>query len=115
MPGPVAIASHTCSGDASNSSSLAIWNECDMSTSSFVPVLVLGRLGRNAGMDRDNQPVAAPARGVLVVVLVDQGADRGRQFVGERVAFDRGGEPDLTVQGVGRERLAHLGRTTDQG
>src|SRR5882757_745 len=74
VPGPVAMASHTCSGDALNSSSLASWYECVMSTRSFFSGFDLGhigRLGRNAGVDGDNQSMAASALGALVVVFRD--------------------------------------------
>src|SRR5207249_3375859 len=68
----------------------------------------LGRLGRrdirhgqarDAGMDRDDDPMRSTAGGGLVVVLRDKGCNRVRELLGERRAIRGGREPDLAIEG----------------
>src|SRR5262245_5377836 len=88
MPGPVAIACHTCSGLAGTSASLRPSNSCPISA----VLLGFGLAARDAGMDRDDDAVSSAARGVLVVVLADQAGDRVGQLGGELGPVGRVGE-----------------------
>src|SRR5688500_11634279 len=93
MPGPVAMASHTCSGVAASSTSLRSSKWCPMSV-----LLVCGAVvGVGARVQGDHHPVVAAVGGVLVVVLADQGRDGGRQLLGEGRPVARRGEPDGAV------------------
>src|SRR5689334_22858002 len=114
MPGPVAIASQTCSGVAAMSMSWVSSNLCDMSgllglgtVRAFdlnVDVGVDGcrvhrtrNLRAQAGVDRDDDAVVAAAFGVLVVIAADQRGHRRGQLLGERGPVGRGGEPHRAV------------------
>src|SRR6266545_3060602 len=79
MPGPVAIASHTCSGEAATSASLRPSNARPMSG----PLLGFRDEVLDAGMDRHDHAVVPAAGGVLVVILGDQVGDGLSQFAGE--------------------------------
>src|SRR3954470_4294656 len=102
-PGPVAMASHTCSGVASTVISSAISKSCDMSG-----VLVLAGVRPDAGVQGDHDPVVTAAGRVLVVVPADQRGDRGGQVLGEGGPVGGGGEAHLRVQSEGRQRFVGL-------
>lgn len=73
-----------------------------------------GRLVLDRGVEGDDDPVVAPLLGVRGVVLAHQRAHARRQLLHERGAVGGRGEPDLAVQGVGREPLAGLRGAGDQ-
>src|SRR3954463_9980045 len=104
MPGPVAMACHTCSGVASTAA--------DRSISKCLPISAV--LLRHARVDGDDDAVRSATRGALVVVLADEGGPRGGQFPGERRPVGRGGEADLAVDGEGGDALAGRAGAGDQ-
>src|SRR5215211_7012090 len=95
MPGPVVMASQTCSGVASTAISARTSNSCGTS----------GLLRLHAGVHRDDDPVLPPALGGLVVVLAHQPRHRTGQLLRERRPVRRRGEPHHPVQGERRHRL----------
>src|SRR5262245_41270072 len=78
-PGPVAKASHTCSGVAST----VIWSRTS-SSCVVISGLLVSDVGGNARVDGDDHAVVAATLRVLVVVLADQRGDRGGEFLRER-------------------------------
>src|SRR5919106_40969 len=76
-PGPVAIASHTSSGEASTSISWVSSNGCAISD----PLRVVVILRFEARMHRDDHAMVATARRRLVVVLAYQRSHRSGQFL----------------------------------
>src|SRR4051812_29718032 len=102
MPGPVAMASHTCSGVASSSTSFRSSNSLGISGLLPWSGARLGiRLGTgpDAWMQGEDQTVAAAAPGLLVVVLGDQLGDGAGQLLRERSPVGGGREPYLGLQG----------------
>src|SRR6266705_3933237 len=118
IPGPVAIASHTCSGVASRDNSLRSSNSWVISGLLGVDLEVVGRGGGgpgfDGGVDGDDHAVLPPTLGRLVVVPADKGGHRAGQLLRERCPVRRGGEPHHPVQRERRHRLAGLGRSRDQ-
>src|SRR2546423_13279821 len=104
MPGPVVMASQTCSGVASTSSSRSTSNSLPMSGA----LLVRLDARRGARMDGDHDPVRAATLGLLVVVLADQRGDRIGQFLGERRAVVSCRETHLAVHREGGHPLASV-------
>src|SRR5215469_8330840 len=108
-PGPVAIASHTCSGVAFT----VIWSRTSNSCV-VISGLLVSVFGGNARVDGDDHAVLATTLRVLVVVLADQRGDRAGEFVRERLAVGRRREPHLPLKGESGERLARLGGARDE-
>src|ERR1700761_7376207 len=96
IPGPVAIAAHTCSGVASRSISSVISNSCVMS--GLLSGGVAGCAVRRARVDGEHDAVVAPLGRLLVVVLADQRGDRRGQFLREGRSVAGCREPHLRVQ-----------------
>src|SRR5215469_15937702 len=109
-PGPVAMASHTCSGVAARVISSRISNSCVV-MSGFLRVRfgVAGVAGLEARVNGQHDAVVAAAGRVLVVIAADQRRDRGGELLREGGAVGRAGEPHLRVQAEGRQWLAGLG------
>src|SRR4051812_48456864 len=103
IPGPVAMASHSCSGVAPTSAT-------SVSSNSYPTSGLL----RDARVHGDDHAVRAALLGRLVVVLPDQRGDGGRQFLGEGGPVGGGGEPHLAVERERRQALLGLGGTGDQ-
>src|ERR1044072_7787513 len=83
MPGPVAIASPTCSTEAGTS--------MVSSNVKSLPMSVL-LCARDARVHGDDHPVRPASCRALVVVLRYERRDRVTEFGGERRAVGRGGE-----------------------
>src|SRR3954467_12436746 len=80
-PVPAVTASHTCSGEASTPNSRAISNSLDMAGSCLLCVEFRGGLVVDRGMECHDDPVVPAALGVRAVVLADQRAHAGGQFL----------------------------------